>query len=95
MVVGVRGLHGPIPEWGIAHSRSSGLRRQTGPTLRMHAHDRKHYLGDHAFNTQPGHIPLRARVIARDDQAHESLWTSTATYFQGCRKRRLWQLRDY
>lgn len=28
---------------------------------------------DHAFNTQPGHIPLRARIIAREDRAFESL----------------------
>ena len=26
---------------------------------------------DHAFLTQPGHIPARAREIARDDRAHE------------------------
>jgi DNA polymerase III delta prime subunit len=31
------------------------------------------YRGDIAFNTQPGHIPLRARVIAQDDRAFESL----------------------
>jgi Domain of unknown function (DUF3560) len=31
------------------------------------------YRGDTAFNTQPGHIPLRARVIAREDRAFESL----------------------
>lgn len=35
--------------------------------------DFKTYRGDIAFNTQPGHIPLRARVIARDDRAFESL----------------------
>lgn len=29
------------------------------------------YRGDYAFNTQPGHIPERARVIARDDKAFE------------------------
>lgn len=28
---------------------------------------------DYAFNTQPGHIPFRARMIASDDRAHESL----------------------
>src|SRR3989304_4910642 len=28
---------------------------------------------DHAFNAQPGHIPLRSRIIAREDRAHESL----------------------
>lgn len=31
------------------------------------------YRGDHAFNFQPGHIPERARVIAREDRAFESL----------------------
>lgn len=31
------------------------------------------YRGDHAFNTQPGHIPERARLIAREDRAHASL----------------------
>ena len=33
----------------------------------------EHYRGDHAFNTQPGHIPERARLIARESRAHESL----------------------
>jgi hypothetical protein len=28
--------------------------------------------GDTAFNTQPGHIPFRARLIAREDRAYES-----------------------
>lgn len=31
------------------------------------------YTTDHAFNTQPGHIPIRARVIAANDRALESL----------------------
>lgn len=31
------------------------------------------FRGDWAFNTQPGHIPERARLIAREDKAHESL----------------------
>lgn len=31
------------------------------------------YTGDIAFNTQPGHIPLRARVIRQNDRAMESL----------------------
>jgi len=31
------------------------------------------YDGDYAFNTQPGHIPERARVIARQDRAFENL----------------------
>lgn len=29
-----------------------------------------HYRGDHAFNTQPGHIPERARLIRAEDRAH-------------------------
>ena len=33
----------------------------------------KPFTTDHAFNTQPGHIPLRARIIAREHRAHESL----------------------
>jgi len=28
-----------------------------------------HFRGDHAFNTQPGHIPERARLIAAEDRA--------------------------
>ena len=31
------------------------------------------YTSDYAFNTQPGHIPLRARIIAREDRAFQSL----------------------
>jgi phage shock protein A len=31
------------------------------------------YRGDTAFNTQPGHIPFRAQLIAREDRARESL----------------------
>jgi Domain of unknown function (DUF3560) len=31
------------------------------------------YTGDIAFNTQPGHIPLRARVIKQNDNAFASL----------------------
>lgn len=31
------------------------------------------FRGDHAFNTQPGRIPLRARVIRMEDRAHEDL----------------------
>jgi hypothetical protein len=31
------------------------------------------YRGDTAFNTQPGHIPLRARVNRQDERAYESL----------------------
>jgi hypothetical protein len=35
--------------------------------------EREQYRGDHAFNFQPGHIPERARLIAREDRAHESV----------------------
>lgn len=31
------------------------------------------YTSDNAFNTQPGHIPARARIIAQEDRAFESL----------------------
>jgi Rad3-related DNA helicase len=31
------------------------------------------FTSDLAFNTQPGHIPFRARLIAREDKAFESL----------------------
>lgn len=31
------------------------------------------FTSDYAFNTQPGHIPLRARIIAQEERAHESL----------------------
>ena len=31
------------------------------------------FTSDIAFNTQPGHIPFRAKLIAREDRAHESL----------------------
>jgi hypothetical protein len=31
---------------------------------------------DFAFNTQPGHIPIRARIIAQNDKAVESLQTA-------------------
>jgi uncharacterized small protein (DUF1192 family) len=31
------------------------------------------FTSDYAFNTQPGHIPARARIIAQEDRAHESL----------------------
>jgi hypothetical protein len=31
------------------------------------------FTSDYAFNTQPGHIPFRAQLIAREDRAHESL----------------------
>jgi len=36
------------------------------------------YSGDYAFNTQPGHIPERARLIAREDRAYENLQKASA-----------------
>lgn len=36
------------------------------------------FTDDIAFNTQPGHIPLRARVIAQNDRAGESLAIAAA-----------------
>src|SRR5438874_1408018 len=30
------------------------------------------FTSDIAFNTQPGHIPFRARLIAREERAYES-----------------------
>lgn len=31
------------------------------------------FTDDYAFNTQPGHIPMRSRIIAQEDRAFESL----------------------
>ena len=46
-------------------------KRQTRAAATLKADER--FTGDHAFNTQPGHIPERARVIAREDRAFESI----------------------
>ena len=46
-------------------------KRTTQATAALATGDK--YRGDHAFNTQPGHIPERARLIARQDRAFESL----------------------
>ena len=46
-------------------------KRQHDASLTFAAHEK--YRGDHAFNTQPGHIPERARVIDREDRAFASL----------------------
>ncbi len=37
------------------------------------SHIQEHYRGDIAFNTQPGHIPFRARIVAQEDRAYQSL----------------------
>lgn len=44
--------------------------REANATLNA---DNARYRGDHAFNSQPGHIPERARVIARTGRALASL----------------------
>ena len=45
--------------------------------LRIEANDKlkseEHFRGDYAFNTQPGHIPERARLIRRWDKGRELL----------------------
>jgi hypothetical protein len=46
-------------------------KRQRDARATFAAHEQ--YRGDVAFNTQPGHIPERARVIAREDRAFHSL----------------------
>lgn len=43
-------------------------RRDKASSLRGYT---ERYRGDVAFNTQPGHIPERARVIRMIDQGHE------------------------
>ncbi len=50
-------------------------KRQERATATLN-YNRKHYTSDIAFNTQPGHIPLRARVIRQDDRARKSLRTA-------------------
>lgn len=44
-------------------------REKAGAVLRSN----RRYTEDIAFNTQPGHIPLRARVIRQNDRAVESI----------------------
>ncbi len=46
-------------------------KREEGAQATFAAHEV--YRGDDAFNTQPGHIPLRSRVIAQDDRTLASL----------------------
>lgn len=36
-------------------------------------YNREHFTSDIAFNTQPGHIPLRERVIKQNDKAYQTL----------------------
>lgn len=51
-------------EWGQKRVREANA------TLN---YNHQHYTSDIAFNTQPGHFPLRARVIAQNDRAFESI----------------------
>jgi hypothetical protein len=52
-----------LREWADSRdSKATALRKANEP-----------YRGDIAFNTQPGHIPERARAIRRDDQAFEHM----------------------
>lgn len=46
-------------------------KRQTAAAATFKSHEV--YRGDTAFNTQPGHIPERTRVIAQTDRAVQSL----------------------
>jgi len=46
-------------------------KREERATAVLNSH--KDIRSDIAFNTQPGHIPFRARLIAQDDRAYESL----------------------
>ncbi len=52
--------------------RGWATKRQTEATATISTISER-YHDDHAFNTQPGHIPERARVIAREERAFESL----------------------
>lgn len=46
-------------------------KRKTKATAVFQSHEK--YRGDHAFNTQPGHIPERARVIAAEEREFVSV----------------------
>jgi len=50
-------------EWAEKREGKAAVALNSYPSLRH----------DWAFNTQPGHIPARARMIAVDDRAYESL----------------------
>ncbi len=51
--------------------REWASKRQTRATAALATGDK--FRGDHAFNFQPGHIPERARLIARTDAAFASM----------------------
>lgn len=52
-----------LRQWAANREAKATAQLNSNPELRH----------DHAFNTQPGHIPERARMNARDDRATESL----------------------
>lgn len=54
-----------------ARLREWAAKREAKAAAVFQSHEQ--YRGDYAFNTQPGHIPERARVIAQEDRAFESL----------------------
>lgn len=49
--------------WAAKRERDATAKLNSYPEMRH----------DNAFNTQPGHIPARARMIRADDRAYESL----------------------
>ena len=51
--------------------REWAAKREAAATAVLASHEV--FRGDVAFNTQPGNIPFRARVIAADDRAYASL----------------------
>jgi Domain of unknown function (DUF3560) len=55
----------------VERLREWAAKREQGAGAVLASHDV--FRGDIAFNTQPGHIPFRARVSAQDDRAYESL----------------------
>lgn len=55
----------------IERRRAWAEKRRAGATAQLSSNPELRR--DHAINTQPGHIPERARMIRRDDRAYESL----------------------
>ena len=52
-----------LEEWAGKREKGAAAQLNSYPSIR----------GDYAFNTQPGHIPFRSRMIKADDRAFESL----------------------
>jgi hypothetical protein len=66
----------------LAKREEWAAKRRSAAGAVFQAHEK--YRGDHAFNTQPGHIPERARVIRREEKAFESL--QVADHHDSCAK---------